>query len=152
MRLPTTSWVRCAAPWVRCVPRSPSPVPALAVAADVRTGLAGGPDESYFGDGAAAVVVGDDRHGPVLAEVDGWVSLTAEFVDRWRVPGEFRSRVWEERFGELRYSELGGEALTRLWKVTGIGPDAVDHLDRDRDARARLSRRGAAQRRCRATP
>ena len=28
---------------------------------------------------------------PVLAEVDGWVSLTGEFVDRWRVPGEFRS-------------------------------------------------------------
>ena len=36
--------------------------------------------------------------------------------------------MWEERFGELRYSELGGEALTRLWKVAGIGPDAVDHL------------------------
>jgi hydroxymethylglutaryl-CoA synthase len=101
---------------------------ALAVAADVRTGLAGGPDESYFGDGAAAVLVGDERHGPALAAVDGWVSLTGEFVDRWRVPGESRSRVWEERFGELRYAELGGEALTRLWKVAGIEPDAVDHL------------------------
>jgi hydroxymethylglutaryl-CoA synthase len=104
------------------------PGPALAVAADVRTGLAGSPDESYFGDGAAAVVVGDDHHGPILAEVDGWVSLTGEFVDRWRVPGEFRSRLWEERFGELRYAELGREALTRLCKVAGIGPDAVDHL------------------------
>ncbi len=104
------------------------PGPSLAVAADLRTGFAGGPDESYFGDGAAAVVIGDDRHGPVLAEVGGWVSLTAEFVDRWRVPGEFRSRVWEERFGELRYSELGAEALARLWKAAGVGPDAVDHL------------------------
>ncbi len=124
------------------------PGPALAVAADLRTGLAGGPDESYFGDGAAAVVVGDDRHGPVLAEVDGWVSLTGEFVDRWRVPGEFRSRVWEERFGELRYAELGAEALTRLWKSTGIEPDSVDHLivtgTHGRACRAVVGRSGVA--------
>ena len=40
------------------------PGPALAVAADVRTGLAGGPDEAYFGDGAAAIFVGDDTGGP----------------------------------------------------------------------------------------
>ena len=72
---------------------------ALAVAADVRTGLAGGPDESYFGDGAAAVLVGDERHGPVLAEVDSWVSLTGEFVDRWRVPGESRSRCGKSASG-----------------------------------------------------
>jgi 3-hydroxy-3-methylglutaryl CoA synthase/uncharacterized OB-fold protein len=124
------------------------PGPSLAVAADLRTGFAGGPDESYFGDGAAAVVIGDDRHGPVLAEVDGWVSLTAEFVDRWRVPGEFRSHVWEERFGELRYGQLGAEALGRLWKATGIGPDAVDHLivtgTHGRACRAAAQRSGIA--------
>jgi hydroxymethylglutaryl-CoA synthase len=124
------------------------PNPALAVAADVRSGLAGGPDESYFGDGAAAVVLGDDRHDPVLAEVDGWVSLTGEFVDRWRVPGAFRSHVWEERFGELRYTDLGGEALTRLWKAAGIGPDAVDHLivtgTHGRGCRAVVQRSGVA--------
>jgi 3-hydroxy-3-methylglutaryl CoA synthase/uncharacterized OB-fold protein len=102
--------------------------PALAVAADVRTGLAGGPDESFFGDGAAALVVGGSQHGDVLAEIGSWVSLTGEFVDRWRVPGEQRSRVWEERFGEVRYCELGAEALRQLWKQAGIGPEEVDHL------------------------
>jgi hydroxymethylglutaryl-CoA synthase len=102
--------------------------PALAVAADLRTGLAGGSDESYFGDGAAALVVGDHERGEVVAELGPWVSVTGEFVDRWRVPGEQRSRVWEERFGELRYGELGAEALTRLWRAAGIGPDDVDHL------------------------
>jgi len=65
--------------------------PALAVAADLRTGLAGGPDESFFGDGAAALVVGGDTHGDVVAEVGPWISVTGEFVDRWRVPGESRS-------------------------------------------------------------
>ncbi len=102
--------------------------PALAVAADLRTGLAGGPDESFFGDGAAALVVGADTQGDVVAEFGPWVSVTGEFVDRWRVPGEQRSRVWEERFGEMRYGELGADALDRLWKAAGIGPDDVDHL------------------------
>ena len=101
--------------------------PALAVAADLRTGLAGGPDESYFGDGAAALILGDGDND-VLAELGPWVSLSGEFVDRWRVPGEQRSRVWEERFGEMRYGELGAEALARLWKAAGIGPGDVDHL------------------------
>ncbi len=102
--------------------------PALAVAADVRTGLAGGPDEAYFGDGAAALIIGDETDGPVVAELGTWVSLTDEFVDRWRRPSEERSRVWEERFGEVRYGAIGSEALSRLFKSTGIGPDDVDHL------------------------
>jgi len=102
--------------------------PSLAVAADVRTGLAGGPDEAYFGDGAAALILGAGDQGAVLAELGPWVSVSGEFVDRWRVPGEQRSRVWEERFGEVRYGELGAEALGRLWKAGGIGPDEVDHL------------------------
>ncbi len=104
------------------------PGPALAVAADVRTGLAGGPDEAYFGDGAAALIVGDETDGAVVAELGAWVSLTDEFVDRWRRPNEERSRVWEERFGEVRYAALGHEALSRLFKATGTGPDDVDHL------------------------
>jgi hypothetical protein len=63
-----------------------------------------------------------------VAELGPWVSVTGEFVDRWRVPGEQRSRVWEERFGEMRYGELGADALDRLWKAAGIGPADVDHL------------------------
>ncbi len=102
--------------------------PALAVAADVRTGLAGGPDEAYFGDGAAALIIGDETDGSVVAELGAWVSLTDEFVDRWRRPNEERSRVWEERFGEVRYGAIGREALTRLFKSAGIGPDDVDRL------------------------
>ena len=102
--------------------------PSLAVASDVRTGLAGGADESYFGDGAAALVLGDESHAAVVAEVAAWISLSDEFVDRWRIPGETRSRVWEERFGELRYSELGREALTRLWNAAELEPEDVDYL------------------------
>ncbi len=102
--------------------------PALVVASDVRMGLAGGPDEAYFGDGAAALVIGTETDGAVVAELGAWVSLSDEFVDRWRRPDEDRSRVWEERFGEVRYAAIGKDALDRLFKATGTGPDDVDHL------------------------
>ena len=48
----------------------------LVVSADLRSGLAGGPDESTFGDGAAALAIGDDGDGPVLAELigGGWTT------------------------------------------------------------------------------
>jgi 3-hydroxy-3-methylglutaryl CoA synthase/uncharacterized OB-fold protein len=122
--------------------------PALAVASDVRTGLAGGPDESFFGDGAAAVLLGDERHGDVVAEVAAWVSLSDEFVDRWRIPGETRSRVWEERFGELRYNELGHEAMSRVLKAADLAPADVDHLivtgTHGRACRTLLGRAGVA--------
>ncbi len=118
--------------------------PALAVAADLRTGLAGGPDESYFGDGAAALVVGADTHGEVVAELGPWVSVTGEFVDRWRVPGEERSRVWEERFGEVRYGELGADALQRLWKADGHRARRGRPPHRDGPARAGVQSGGAA--------
>ena len=59
--------------------------PALAVMSDIRTGLAGGADEPDGGDAAAAFVCGDEG---VLAEPLGSASATAEFLDRWRLPGD----------------------------------------------------------------
>ena len=102
--------------------------PALAVAADVRVGLAGGPDEAYFGDGAAALLVGGDSDAPVLAEAGPWVSVTDEVLDRWRTPGELRSKVWEERYGELRYVAAGVEAFEGVLKMAGLTAQQVDQL------------------------
>src|SRR2546422_111254 len=78
-----------------------------AVAAGVRTGLPGGADEAGGGDGAAALIVGDDSDAPVVAAHVASASVNEEFLDRWRVPGERSTRRWEERFGETRYLELG---------------------------------------------
>jgi len=97
----------------------------LVAVADLRDGLPGGQDETAGGDGAAAVVVGDDGPGtPLLAEYLGGASATDEFVDRWRAPGERRSKVWEERFGETRYLALGRDAVERALKAAGV--DARD--------------------------
>ncbi|MFL6204336.1 MAG: OB-fold domain-containing protein [Acidimicrobiales bacterium] len=91
----------------------------LVASADLRTGLPGGPDEASFGDGAAALLLGGDDDGPLLADLVGTGRATEEFLDRWRVPGEPRSKVWEERFGETRYVPLGVAA----WE------DALEHAD-----------------------
>jgi hydroxymethylglutaryl-CoA synthase len=97
----------------------------LVVAADQRDGLPTSGDEAEGGDGAAAVLVGEDTAGtPVLAEHLGGGSATDELMDRWRAPGERRSRVWEERFGETRYLALGADAWARALATAGV--DAGD--------------------------
>ena len=99
--------------------------PALAVVSDVRTGLAGGGDEREGGDAAAAFVFGE---GPIVAEPLGHASQSAEFLDRWRVPGDSFSRQWEERFGEHVYVPLGEAALAEALKQAGVTASAVDVL------------------------
>jgi hydroxymethylglutaryl-CoA synthase len=71
--------------------------PTLVVLADTRTGRPGSADERDGGDAAAALLFGD---GPVLLDTLAATSATAEFLDRWRRPGDTHSQVWEERFGE----------------------------------------------------
>lgn len=98
----------------------------LVVSADLRSGLAGGPDESAFGDGAAAVAIGDEGDAPVLAELIGGGWATEEFLDRWREPDDTRSKVWEERFGETRYVPLGQAAWDDALKTAGLVADQID--------------------------
>ena len=100
----------------------------LVVSADQRAGLAGGPDEGAFGDAAAALVIGDGDDAPVLAELAGGARVTEEFLDRWRRPGDARSKVWEERFGETRYLPLGQQVWEDALKSAGLVADQVDHV------------------------
>ncbi|MGQ0434387.1 MAG: OB-fold domain-containing protein [Microthrixaceae bacterium] len=100
----------------------------LVVSADLRTGLAGGPDEATFGDGATALVVGDAADGPLLATHLGSGHATEEFLDRWRTPGDVRSKVWEERFGETRYVPLAQAAWDDALKAAGLVADQVDRV------------------------
>jgi 3-hydroxy-3-methylglutaryl CoA synthase/uncharacterized OB-fold protein len=102
--------------------------PTLVVTADVRNGLATSADESEGGDGAAAFVFGDDTDGPVIAELVGTHAVTEEFTDRWRVPGENRSRLWEERFGEVMYVPLGEEAWRGALKAAQVEATDVDRV------------------------
>ena len=108
-----------------------SPVPAMAVLADIRTGMPGGADERNGGDGAAAFVFagnGTADSGPALAEIIGQGAATAEFLDRWRAPGAASSHVWEERFGEQVYAPLAEAAMADALKEAALTPGQVDHL------------------------
>ena len=103
--------------------------PALAVLSDIRTGLPGGGDEREGGDGAAAFLFADDApDARVVVEPIGGASATAEFLDRWRLPGDPSSRQWEERFGEHAYVPLGEAALAEALKQAGVTAPALSRL------------------------
>jgi len=89
----------------------------LAALSDVRSGRPGSADERDSGDGAAAFLFGD---GGVIAEVVADTSATAEFLDRWRAPGDTASSTWEERFGLEMYLPLIKDAVTRALSAAGI--------------------------------
>jgi 3-hydroxy-3-methylglutaryl CoA synthase len=97
----------------------------LAVLSDIRTGRPGSADEANGGDAAVALGFGDDG---VIAEDVGGASISAEFTDRWRTPGQAFSRVWEERFGEHAYVPLAVDAVTDALKSCGTAIDDVDHV------------------------
>ncbi len=96
----------------------------LAVVSDLRTGLAGSAEERDSGDGAAAFVCAPEG---AVAQLLGRGAASDEFLDRWRVPGEADSHVWEERFGEELYVPLAREAFAAALKDAGLAESDVDH-------------------------
>lgn len=81
----------------------------VAVLTDLVYGRPGSADESKGGDGAAAFSFGPDP----VAVVEHSVSLSAEFTDRWSLPGQ-AAHQWEERFGATRYRDLIDRGLAAL--------------------------------------
>ena len=112
----------------------------LVVAADNRDGLPTGADEAFAGDGAAAVLVGDDSAGPVLAEYLGGASNTLEITERWRTPEGARSRAWEERFG----AHVLGPAAADAWRAALADSRLGDNADIDHLAVTGLNNRAVA--------
>lgn len=68
---------------------------ALIVASDCRVPPPNSELETLFGDGAAALLIGEQD---VVAELQGNTNLTSEFTDIWRLPEDGQFRVWEDRF------------------------------------------------------
>ena len=98
----------------------------LAILSDIRTGLPGGNDEANGGDAAVAFLFGD---GPdVIATSIGRADVTAEFVDRWRTPGDSHSKQWEERFGEYAYVPLAEQSVADALKAADLTMADVDHV------------------------
>jgi len=95
---------------------------ALVVAADIRTGLPGSADEISGGDAGVAFLVGP---GDGLAEVVSHAAVTAEFLDRWRVPGQTHSRLWEDRFGQASYLPPAQQAIEQALKSANVAREDI---------------------------
>jgi len=84
----------------------------LVTASDMRLGGAAGEDEMTFGDGAAALLIGD---GKVAVEIEGSYTLSDDLVDYWRSHEDNFVRHWEDRFGrDTGYMKIPIEAAKGL--------------------------------------
>ena len=117
----------------------------LLVTGDMRTGLAGSADEAAGGDAAAALLVGEGDD--VVAEYLGGASVTEEFLDRWRIPGDIRSKSWDDKFSELTYVGLGRQALQGGPRLRRAGPGRHRRARRRRPHRPHRQGHGRQARR-----
>ena len=80
--------------------------------------------EMWFGDGAAALTVGDTD---VIAEYKGSFSLSCDFVDHYRGVDKKYDYVWEERWTrDAGYGEIIPRVVNGLFEKLGITMDDVD--------------------------
>ena len=99
----------------------------LVTAADTRNGYPKSAQESGFGDGAAAVVVGtgDD----LIAEVDHFTSVSEEINDYWRNEGEKYTRHAEGRFCDTAgYLQEMNLVLRKFQQETGTKASEYDKV------------------------
>jgi 3-hydroxy-3-methylglutaryl CoA synthase/NAD(P)-dependent dehydrogenase (short-subunit alcohol dehydrogenase family)/putative sterol carrier protein len=98
----------------------------LVAAADRRETKAAYFYEMWFGDGAAALCVGDEN---VIAEFLGSHSVAYDFVDHYRGAGKVYDYYWEERWArDEGYAKIIPEAINGLMDKLGITMDDVDRL------------------------
>ncbi len=82
--------------------------------------------EMWFGDGAAALMVGDSD---VIAEYKGSYSVSHEFVDHYRGADKKYDYVWEERWArDAGYGRIIPEVVNGLLAKLGLTIADVDKL------------------------
>jgi len=95
----------------------------LVTASDTRLGGATGEDEQAFGDGAAALLVGNDG---VAVEIEGSYTLSDDLADYWRSHEDTFVRHWEDRFGrDAGYTKIPIEAVAGVMKKLGLTPKDI---------------------------
>jgi len=92
--------------------------------------------EPIFGDGAAALLIGDSD---IAVSIEGSYHLSSEFIDIWRKPEDTYMQTWEDRFiREEGYLKILPQAVFGLMKKYNLtqkeitkaafyGPDARTH-------------------------
>lgn len=99
---------------------------AVVAMADCRLGAPEGKSEQSIGDGAVAFVLGRDN---VVAEIEASASVTREFLDSWRAPGERFGHSWEERFSLTQaYAPQLIKAITDVLAKAQIKPSDLSRI------------------------
>jgi len=92
----------------------------MVCAADTRLGRPHGPQEMDFGDGAAAIMLGNDG---VIAAIEGTYSVMDEITDVWRPDDDVFVHSWEERFvREKGYDRVVPAAVSAALKKYNLTP------------------------------
>ncbi len=87
------------------------------VAADSRLAQPRSSFERTFGDGAAALVIGEENP---IAVIEGHLSLAHEIMDTWRSADETMVRSWEDRFRlEKGFMEALRESVSKALQKFG---------------------------------
>lgn len=93
----------------------------LVTAADCRLGTPGSEFEQIFGDGAAALLIGDEN---VAAEIEGSYTHSDEFMDQWRMEEDEFVRSWETKFVRLHgYTKTVQEGVSQLMNKCALKPE-----------------------------
>lgn len=99
---------------------------AVVCAADCRLGKMASTQEMVFGDGGAAVMVGDED---VAAEFKGAYSVSVDFVDHLRGANTKYDRMWEERWiRDVGYGQLIPRAVEGLCGKYDMKPADFDRI------------------------
>ena len=99
---------------------------AVVVASDAPSPPPDSPRELDYGDGAAALVIGNTD---VAVSVEGSYSLTSEFLDTWRLPTDRHSQEWEDRFiRDEGYLRILPQAVAGLLKKVNLTPKDVQKV------------------------
>ena len=95
----------------------------LVTCSDCRLGYPRSDEEQLFGDGAAALVVGDEN---VVATFEGHYCVSNEMMDVWRNSNDTFVRTWEKRFilGEGYINNMK-RAIKGLLEKYGLEPKDI---------------------------
>ena len=94
----------------------------LVVAADCRIPAPGSEHEAVFGDGSAALLVGDSD---IAISIEDSNSISSEFMDIWKTSKDRYLRTWEDRFILTHgYEEKMVNAVSGLLKKHNLKPNA----------------------------
>ncbi|MGG1677217.1 OB-fold domain-containing protein [Neobacillus sp. NRS-1170] len=95
----------------------------LVIASDIRIGGPSGQNEQFFGDGAAAFLVGSGDQ--TIADIVGTASYQEELVSEWRSQQDPFTQNWEERFGLTIFMNHVLKAISEFAENHDISPNSI---------------------------